>query len=87
MQVGTAELDAVMEAAVDKEAELASSLANTIRELEASQAEVASLRVCFTTAVTVCSRPWPDMRSTSSQMRANLTLATVLHKTQTLSVK
>ena len=45
MQVGTAELDAVMEAAVDKEAELASSLANTIRELEASQAEVASLRV------------------------------------------
>ena len=44
MQASAAELDAVKEAAADKEADLASSLAGALRELAASQAEVVSLR-------------------------------------------
>jgi len=43
--VGTAELDAVKKAAEDETSDLASSLAGTVAELTASQAEVTSLQV------------------------------------------
>ncbi len=61
MQVGTAELDAVKEAAEDETSDLAASLADKVAELAASQAELASLRVrLLATRRRVCSRPSPD---------------------------
>ena len=55
--MGAAELDAVKEAAEDEKAELATSLAEHVTELAASQAEVVSLQVCLlVTRRRVCSR-------------------------------